>query len=52
MYKNDAKEFIETANKEVRAVSECLGDIRRRRTWTTAKILGERRTRNDPGVSE
>ena len=35
-----------------RAHGGCLGDERRRRTWTAALSSGERRTRYDPEISE
>jgi hypothetical protein len=39
-------------NKLRRAYGECLGAKRRRRTWDTAKSLGEPCTGDYPGMSE
>jgi hypothetical protein len=44
--------YGETLLKLVRAIGECLGVIRRRRTRQAAKSFGERLTRFDPEVSE
>ena len=38
--------------KKRRASGGCLGNERRRRTWYSAKSLGELRTSCDPRVSE
>jgi hypothetical protein len=40
------------AIKLKRAHGGCLGDERRRRTWTAAKSLGEPLAGFDPGISE
>ena len=40
------------AIKLQRAHGGCLGDERRRRTWTAAKSLGEPLAGFDPGISE